>query len=130
MEFIKMLRDIKLADKIAGKGKMKIYDEIEKTATRYLIPSESFKDFFDKKYNTKKRIFLWIISIVIWIAPIKWITELIAYQIGYDYHVTAYYTSYFGRVFGEDEISFTTSRILIIFSSNYYHSFCKSIELI
>ena len=130
MEFIKVLRDINLFDKMAGNGKMKVYDELEKTATRYLIPSESFKDFFDKKYSIKKLIIQWIIVIVIWIAPIKWPIELIAYRIGYDYHVTGYYTSYFGRAFGEDEISFTTLGILLVFSGNYYHLIRMLIMLI
>ena len=130
MKFIKVLRDMNLVDKIAGKGKIKIYDELEKTVTRYLIPSESFKDFFDKKYSIKKLIIQWIIVIVNWIAPIKWLTELIAYRIGYDYHYTAYYTSYFGRVFGQDEISFTTLAILLVFSGNYYHFIRMLIMLI
>ena len=130
MEFIKVLRDINLVDKIAGKGKMKIYDDFEKTVTRYFFPAETFKDLLDGKYSNKKLIIQWIIIILLWIAPIRWPTELIAYRIGYDYHVTGYYTSYFGRAFGEDEISFTTLGILLVFSGNYYHLIRMLIMLI
>ena len=115
-----------LLNRIAGEGKLKAYDQFEKILTRWLIPSESLIDFLDEKYNTRKQIFQFIINIILWIVPIKWLIELIVYQI-YDYHgyLSVYYTSYFGMALGKDEVSFTTLGILIIFCGNYFHLFCK-----
>ena len=127
MNFIKIFKNFDLenvVNKILGEGKLKAYDEIEKIATRWLLPSENLSDFFDEKYNTKKQIFQLIIIIILWITPIKWLIELIVYQT-YDYHAAAYYTSYFGMANGKDEVSFTILGILIIFCGNYFHSFCK-----
>ena len=121
------VRNIKLVDKIAGEGRIIAYDVIETIATRYFIPSKTLKDFFDKKYCIKRQIIQFVIVILIWIAPIKWLIELIVYQT-YDYDGPAYYTSYFGMAFAQDEVSLTILGILVIFAGNYYHAFCKSIK--
>lgn len=123
---LKDLFNINVVDHISGEGKLKAYDVIEKIATRYFIPSKTIKDFFEYKYCIKRLIIQWIIIILIWIAPIKWFIELIVYQT-YDYHETAYYTSYYGMVFGKDEVSAMILGILVVFCANYYHSLCKSI---
>ena len=120
--------DINLIDKIAGEGRHKAYDVIETTATRYFIPSKTLKDFFDKKYCIKRQIIQFVIVILIWIAPIKWLIELIVYKT-YDNHSPAYYTSYFGMAFAQDDANITSNlAILVIFARNYYHAFCKSIK--
>ena len=124
MKFNVLLRNFDLFKKIAGEGRLKAYDEMEKVLTRYFIPSDSLIDFFDGKYNIKKQIIQSILIIIIWIAPIKWLIELIVYQ-AYDYHGPAYYTSYFGMALGKDEMSFTILATLVICFGNYFHSFCK-----
>ena len=58
-------------NKIVGEGKLKAYDEVEKMATRWLVPSENLTDFFDEKYNTRKQIVQMIVIITLWIGPIK-----------------------------------------------------------
>ena len=76
-----VIRNIDLVSRIVGQGKMvKLHDVVEKTTTRYFIPAKTLKDFFDNKYSTKKIIIQSIIFAVIWIAPIKWLIELIVYQ--------------------------------------------------
>lgn len=119
-----------LVNKIAGEGRLKIYDDVDKTITWHVVPCETMKDFADEKYNKKKQIIQLIIIILLWILPFKQLFELIYYQT-HDYHIyqrPAYYMSYFGMALGEDEISFTILRFLIIFVGNYYHSFCKLIN--
>ena len=123
---LKELFNIYVVNHIAGEGKLKAYDVLEKTVTRYFIPSKTIKDFLELKYCIKRRIIQWIVIIILWIAPFKWSIELIVYQT-YDYHNAAYYTSYYGMVLDQDEASFTILGILIVFSANYYHSLCKSI---
>ena len=115
-----------LFSRIADDGKIKAYDDFEKTVTRYFFPAKTLKDFLDGNYSIKRQIIQFIIVIFLWIAPIKWLIELIVYQT-YDYRGPSYYTSYFGMALGQDEISFTSLGILIIFSGNYYHSFRKLI---
>ena len=83
------VRNINLVDKIAGEGRIIAYDVIETIATRYFIPSKTLKDFFDKKYCIKRQIIQFVIVILIWIAPIKWLIELIVYQT-YDYRGPSY----------------------------------------
>ena len=92
--------------------------------TRYFVPSDNLTDFFDGKYNIKKQIIQSIMLIILWIAPIKWLIELIVYQT-YDYYGPSYYTSYFGMALGQDEISFTILGILVISLGNYFHSLSK-----
>lgn len=128
MKFKKILSNINLVNKISGEGKLKIYDEVERTLTRYFFPSKTIEDFLNEKYCIKRQIIQIVMIILLWIAPIKWLIELIVYQT-HDYHWAAYYTSYFGRAFGKDEVSFTSLGILIIFSGNYYHSFCKLVAI-
>ena len=115
-----------LVSRMVNDGKIKGYEDFEKIMTRYFFPAETLKDFLDEKYSIKRQIIQWIIVIFLWIAPIKWLIELIAYQT-YGYRGPSYYTSYFGMALGQDEVSFTCLGILIIFSGNYYHSFCKLI---
>ena len=106
------------------KKNLDIFDEIERIITRYYAPCETLKDYFDNNYILKKQIIQSIIVIILWFAPIKWLIELIVYQI-FDYHGAAYYTSYYGMAFGQDEISFTVFGILMFFVGNSTHSFCK-----
>ena len=113
-----------LFKKIVGEGRLKMYDEIEKLTTRYVVPSETLKDFFDEKYSTKRQTIQIIIVIIIWIMPIKHLIELIVYQM-YDYHGPAYYTSYYGMALGKDEVGFTILGILVIICANHFHSFSK-----
>ena len=130
MNFIsKIICNIDLMSEIAGEGRLKAYDAIETIATRYFIPSKTLKDFIDKKYCVKRQIIQFVIVILIWIVPIKSLIEYIVYQT-YDYHGPAYYTSYYGMDHGQDEASFTILGILVLFTGNYYHSFCKSIKII
>ena len=127
MNFIKIFNNFHLenfVNRIASEGKVKVYDEIEKVVTRWSVPLDNLIDFLDQKYNKKKQIFQFIIIITLWITPIKWLIELIVYQT-YDYHLAAYYTSYFGMANGEDEMSITILGILIIFWGNYFHLFCN-----
>ena len=116
MKFIKIFKNFDLenvVNRTVGEGKLKAYDEVAKIATRWFVPSRNLNDLFDEKYNTKKQIFQSIIIIILWITPIKWLIELIAYQ-SYDYHAAAYYTSYFGMEIDKDEVNFAILEILII----------------
>ena len=101
-----------------------MYDKIEKLTTRYVVPSETLKDFFDEKYSTKKQMIQIIIVALTWIMPIKHFIELIVYQM-YDYHGPAYYTSYYAMALGKDEVGYTIFGILILFCGNYLRSFSK-----
>ena len=110
----------KTIDQIAGHEKLKIFDQIESLMTRYFIPTKNLADFHDRKIDSKKQLIQTIINILLWIAPIKWLIEYIVFQ-HYDYHEAAYYTSYYGMVYGKDEASFISLAILIVFAGNYYH---------
>ena len=114
----------KTFDRITVQGKLKFYDQIESMMTKYYIPVKSFTDLYDGKIDSKKRLIQTIMNILLWIAPIKWFIEFIIFQ-HYDYHEAAYYTSYYGMVYGKDEASFISLAILTIFAGNYYHSFSK-----
>ena len=113
---------------ITGHEKLKTYDQVESLMTRYFAPAKNFTDMFEGKIDSKRQLIQSIINILLWIAPIKWLIELIVYQT-HDYHGPAYYTSYFGMALGKDEASFTILGILTIFSGNYYHLFCELIPL-
>ena len=57
MKFNFLLRNFDLFNKIAGEGKLKVYDEIEKIMTRYLISSDNLIDFFSAKLTSKNKSF-------------------------------------------------------------------------
>ena len=114
----------KTIDQIAGHGKVKTCDQVESLLTRYFLPTKSLPDFADGKVDSKKLLIQTILNILLWIAPIKWLIEFIVFQ-HYDYHEAAYYTSYYGMVYGKDEASFIALAILTCFTANYYHSFRK-----
>ena len=114
----------KTIDQIAGHEKLKVLDQVESLVTRYFVPTKNLTDLYDGKIDSKKRLIQTIMNILLWIAPIKWFIEFIIFQ-HYDYHEAAYYTSYYGMVYGKDEASFISLAIFTIFAGNYYHSFSK-----
>ena len=120
---------LKVVNKVAGQGKLKVYDQVDSLMTRYFVPAKSLTDFYDGKIDSKKQLIQTIITILLWIAPIKWLVEYIVFQY-YDYHQAAYYTSYYGMVYGKDEASFISLAISICFTANYYHSFSKLMEFL
>ena len=116
--------ELKAINQIAGQGKLKVYDQVDSLMTRYFIPAKSLTDFYNGKIDSKRQFIQTIMNILLWIAPIKWLIEYIVFQ-HYDYHEAAYYTSYYGMVYGKDEASFIALAILTCFTANYYHSFRK-----
>ena len=81
--------NINLFSRIADEGRIESYDDLEKITTRYFFPAKTLKDFLDENYSIKRQIIQLTLVIFLWIAPIKWLIELIVYQT-YDYRGPSY----------------------------------------
>ena len=111
-------------DKVAGEGKLKLFDEAESLAIKCSIITSNLHDTFQGNYNKKRQIIQVVVIISMWMTIFFWVNGFINCQTHKD-PTALYNVYYYGNVLGKDEVSLTTFLILIIFLGNYYHSISK-----
>ena len=111
-------------DKVAGEGKLKLYDDAESMAMKCLIITSSMHDTFQGKYNKKKQVIQVVVIISMWMAIFFWMNGFINSQTHKD--PSAFYNVYYyGNGFGQDEISLTAYFMSLILLGNCYHLISK-----
>lgn len=106
-------------DKLAGEGKLKLYDQCESLAMNSFILTTNLHNTFDGKTN-RKRQFIQIMTIIaMLIAPFIWFSGFI-YSQQQDQHPFIYLT-YFGSELGQDKLSLTVVLVLVFLIGIYYH---------
>ena len=112
-------------DKVAGEGKLKLFDEAESLAIRCSIITSNLHDTFQGNYNKKRQIIQVVVIISMWMTIFFWVNGFINYQTHKD-PTALYNVYYYGNVLGKDQVSLTTFLMLMVFLGNYYHLISKS----
>ena len=122
---LKLHFDIKaFFDKIAGEGKLELFDEAESMAIKCSIITSSLHDTFQGNYNKKRQIIQVVVIISMWMTIFFWVNGFIISQTHKDPNAF-YNVYYYGNALGQDEVSLTTFLVLLIFLGNYYHLISK-----